>query len=332
MYSIVQRNRLATLGGLMLVISIGVVLLLFGLSTALAGGENGEGTGPSGDPPIAVDAGWSATTAVPPAFFRGGAGAVFSPSIFTYTSATSTTVSVTDDFCKGDQFRIFDFGVLIGDTSVVPSGACTEVGPDAAFADPSYSSGTFGPLPPGSHSITIQVIVNPFEGGRGYIRVDSCALCTKELAIDTLQPHAGDFPGIAAAIQQIQLSLFDQLWIDESHLDTAQGFRVFRHEKDAVLELRRVFGGSGTPAEVRSLIFGVKQDLVETDRLLALTKIEEAEALVAPNPELQAQVDQAVATARKWLERGDQDRDAGRQATAISRYYRAWDAVRLIPT
>ena len=153
----------------------------------------------------------------------------------------------------------------------------------------------------------------------------------KEQAIETLQTHAGDFPGIGAAIQQIELSLAPQLWIDESRLDPAQGFRVFRHEKDAVQKLRRVFGDSGTPDDVRFLIFGVKQDLVEADRLLALIKIEEAEAFVAPSPELQARVDQAVATARKWLERGDQDRDAGRQPAAISRYYQAWNAVRLIP-
>jgi hypothetical protein len=133
------------------------------------------------DPPIVVDAGWSATTQAPPAFFWSGPPGVFNwEGPFTFTSLTTVIVRVTDDFCKGDQFRIYDLGVPIGDTSAVAIGTCTEVGPDAAFADPTYSSGSF-PLGPGSHSIGIQVIVNPFGGGRGYIRVDSVVI---EVEID----------------------------------------------------------------------------------------------------------------------------------------------------
>jgi hypothetical protein len=149
---------------------------------AASGHDNGSVTaGDNSDPEIEVDAGWSATTEVPPAFFRFGEGPVFNEEgPFTFTSATPVTVRVTDDFCRGDQFRIFDFGVPIGDTSAVAIGACEEMGPDAAFADPTYSSGSF-PLGPGAHSLTIQVIVNPFGSGRGYIRVDS-AMCILNLA------------------------------------------------------------------------------------------------------------------------------------------------------
>jgi len=125
--------------------------------------------------PIAVDAGWSVTSAVPPAFFWSGGDGSFSGDVFTFSSPGPTILRVTDDFCRGDRFRIFDNGVLVGDTSEVPieTGCSAAVGPDAAFANPDvHSSGSFN-LGPGAHTIAIQAIVSPFGGGRGYIRVDS---------------------------------------------------------------------------------------------------------------------------------------------------------------
>ena len=148
------------------------------------------GTGPGGDPPIVVDAGWSATDAVPPAFsWMGGTGSS-SSSVFTFTSGGPTILRITDDFCKGDQFRIFDFETPVGDTSPVEATTCSGpgevsgVGPDTAFADPTYSHGSF-PLGPGDHSITIQAIVSPFGGGRGYIRVDSVPLAANNDSYST---------------------------------------------------------------------------------------------------------------------------------------------------
>jgi len=123
---------------------------------------------------IAVDAGWSATTTVPPAFFWSGTLPVFSSDgPFTFTVAGPACVSVTDDFDKGDQFSVYDSAGLLGTTPLVPQVLLApEVGPDAAFADPTYSSGTFV-VGPGSHSITIEVTANSLTVGRGYLRVDS---------------------------------------------------------------------------------------------------------------------------------------------------------------
>jgi hypothetical protein len=95
---------------------------------------------------------------------------------FTFSSSAPVVVKVTDVLCRGDQFEVFDFGVSIGTTSAVPVQECdTEpfvVDPDVAFGDPSFSHGSFV-LRPGSHSITIEVIADPFGFGSGYIRVDS---------------------------------------------------------------------------------------------------------------------------------------------------------------
>jgi len=172
-----------------------VVAILLGMAgrgpmaQADSPGPNGQIDHVGLDPEITVGAGWSATADVPPAFFWSGGDGVFSyDNPFTFTSAVPVIVRVTDDFCKGDQFRIYDFGVPIGDTSAVPSEApaCSSaVGPDAAFADPSYSSGSFM-LGSGPHSIDIQVIVSPFGGGRGYIKAD--AVITPALVEEVIFP------------------------------------------------------------------------------------------------------------------------------------------------
>src|ERR1044072_7614347 len=86
------------------------------------------------DIPIIVDAGWRN-------FQWSGAGPVFnSEGPFTFSSAASTILKVTDAFCKGDQFAIFDCGVQIGTTSSVPIGPCSgptdTTDPDAAFNAP----------------------------------------------------------------------------------------------------------------------------------------------------------------------------------------------------
>lgn len=133
---------------------------------------------------IAVGAGWSATTDVPPAFFWSGSAPVdASDGPFTFALSAPGCVSVTDDFLPGDRFRLTDDGEVIGSTPRVafgdPQTDDVEQGPAAAFADPTYSSATFG-LDAGLHSIAIEIIESPATGGRGYIRVDEAGspLCT----------------------------------------------------------------------------------------------------------------------------------------------------------
>jgi len=176
-----------TVGRFGRILSVVAIVMLASCELAGAAGPNGSG-GPSGDPPITINAGWYATSiAVPPAFFWGSGPQPFanldgegSPIPFTFSSGTDTILRITDDFCRGDQFKVFDGTiepVVIGTTLFVPTVPCSgtgqdEQGPAAAFLDPTYSSGAFR-LPAGSHAITIQVITSPFFGGRGYIRIDS---------------------------------------------------------------------------------------------------------------------------------------------------------------
>lgn len=157
----------------LLISSLGVVVLLASFAVpVMAAGDNGQFDSDVNDPPINIGAGWSATSTVPPAFFWSGTIPVYSSSgPFTFTSVVPVTMDVTDDFLKGDQFNVYDNTVLVGTTSLVAVDATSpEVGPDAAFADATYSSGSFI-LGPGSHSIDIEAIGASFTSGRGYIRI-----------------------------------------------------------------------------------------------------------------------------------------------------------------
>ena len=105
------------------------------------------------------------------------AGAVFAPlPPWTFTAPVGAYLIVTDAFLAGDIFLVYDFGVLLGSTSLVGFDydypySC-DIDPNPCYADPLMSSGIWF-LGPGSHSITIDVDTNPFWGGIGYLRVDA---------------------------------------------------------------------------------------------------------------------------------------------------------------
>lgn len=197
--------------------ALGLVLAMTGSGPAFADAtENGAIDSAGPHPmlaPITVGAPWFATTTVPPAFFWNPPDGPFD-----YVSAVGTAVYVTDDFLKGDQFEVFDNGVSLGVTNpVAVDAASPEVGPDAAFADPTYSSGCFN-LPPGAHSITLDVIVNPFAGGRGYIQVLE-GRCPTELTKEIVSGNDVDGDGeidnvVEVGIEDASMYDFKITWSD----------------------------------------------------------------------------------------------------------------------
>jgi len=106
-------------------------------------------------------------------FSFGGPSSPSNPSTFDFTSAAKGDIlKITDAFLKGDVFKVFDSGVLLGLTSFVPASTSnTTFDPDTAFADSTYSKGIFS-LAPGSHSISIITESSPFGSGGAYIRRD----------------------------------------------------------------------------------------------------------------------------------------------------------------
>jgi len=87
-------------------------------------------------------------------------------------NADHCKLTVTDGFLAGDEFRFFDFGNPIGDTSVVANTG-TDCGNDelACLASAAHSHGLFV-LAGGAHSLTGIVTDSPFGGGAGFFRID----------------------------------------------------------------------------------------------------------------------------------------------------------------
>jgi hypothetical protein len=81
---------------------------------------------------------------------------------------------VQDAFNKGDQFNVFDNGVLIGSTSVVPNVGIVQCAGDSTdpavcALDPGSSRGVFRLVTGQSHSITIQTaVINCCGAGAAY--------------------------------------------------------------------------------------------------------------------------------------------------------------------
>lgn len=91
--------------------------------------------------------------------------------------AGGALLRVVDAFESGDQFEVFDFGVSIGFTSLVPRGAFSDCGDDPVncLADPIMSKGSFA-LGAGSHSLSIVPVRSPNNLGSAYLDVSAAAV------------------------------------------------------------------------------------------------------------------------------------------------------------
>jgi hypothetical protein len=153
--------------------AVGVAVLAVGVAVlAISAGVANATT------KINPDAGWQS-------FITGGGldgASTAGPWVFTNTAITKITV--TDAFCRGDEFRVYDKDRLIGETSEVASDfpACpfelffpAEARADAALADPGFSHGVFY-LARGSHAIEFEnkALWSDTSTGTGaFFRLDS---------------------------------------------------------------------------------------------------------------------------------------------------------------
>ncbi|MFQ5604352.1 MAG: right-handed parallel beta-helix repeat-containing protein [bacterium] len=113
---------------------------------------------------------------------------------------------------------------------------------------------------------------------------------------------------IKKAIKNLKASLVGKYWQDDSHL-TKKGGKVFKKEKSAVKYLMKI---DDPPAAVTDAI----DALVETDRTLAQTAIDEAVAASA-NPK-------KIADAEKEMDKAQNEIDADKFDKGIDRFRRAW--------
>lgn len=103
----------------------------------------------------------------------GGNSVYADPPPWTFTSPLSGSVfTVTDAFITGDAFEVFDNGVSIGSTPLVPEGTSGSDDPAVTVLDPAFSHASFL-LGAGEHSITIVTLASPFGSGAAYFRLDA---------------------------------------------------------------------------------------------------------------------------------------------------------------
>ncbi len=83
--------------------------------------------------------------------------------------ASGAVLSVVDAFESGDAFQVFDFGVLVGSTSVPVGGVDCGDDPVACLATPGMSMGVFA-LAAGAHSLSLVALAGSGLGS-GYLQV-----------------------------------------------------------------------------------------------------------------------------------------------------------------
>jgi hypothetical protein len=143
------------------------VLLIFLMTTSVYAG------------PINVDAGWYG-------FCFGGDGSAatagcqnsgigVSGNSTTFTTLVPVLFKITDAFDKGDQFEVYINSVLTFTTPDVPVVGAAVSNPDLAFADLSYSHGSWL-LNAGSYSINVFAYDSPWGGGGAYLEVETASV------------------------------------------------------------------------------------------------------------------------------------------------------------
>ena len=100
-------------------------------------------------------------------------GEVGSSESFCFHSKHPMVLKITDYFCSGDRFAVYDNGVFIGETGPTHWDHCktSTCDADRAFESGSWSSLTHA-LHPGHHNVTVKVLLSPYSEGFGAIRVD----------------------------------------------------------------------------------------------------------------------------------------------------------------
>lgn len=140
-------------------------------------------------------------------------------------------------------------------------------------------------------------------------------------AINKLTPHVGERDAIELAIKLIEDSLEAWRWVDDFHLARDGGGGVFRLERQAVLELQFMldYHGSNLPAGLIDGTNMVIDDLVEADRILADTKLQDAlSGLRGPD------IDEILDRSQQNYDAGTAAQNGGNPALAIARFWDAW--------
>jgi hypothetical protein len=153
----------------------------------------------------------------------------------------------------------------------------------------------------------------------------------KNRAIGDLAPFEDESKKIEKAIKEIHKSL-EKGFVDETHLDSKDGKKVFDHEKHAVKELLHVLkeatkgkGKNKVSEDAAAAVSRAIDDLVTADRILATVQIEAAQDATVGDSKNQDKVDKETEKALKELAKGDAELAKGKEDKAIDDYKKDWE-------
>lgn len=183
---------------------------------------------------------------------------------------------------------------------------------------------------PGDYTVTVAVTDDDLgTGSDNFTTTVLGAIDLKNRVIDTLVPFESDSKDVEKAIEKINKSLDAKLWIDAVNLDIKKGHKVFDEEKNAVEKLMKLIKHddekkkSISPELEAAAQFGI-DNLVNADRVLAITAMLDATSIPVDNPKDQKKVDKENTKSSEEFVKGDEERDDGDFDKAIKHYEKAW--------
>lgn len=121
-------------------------------------------------------------------------------------------------------------------------------------------------------------------------------------------------------IEHIQKSLEVGLWIDENHLGSQHGHKVFDEEKKAVKKLMDIIDDPDTSQSVKNVCQSVINKLIEADKMLANTAYEEIKDYSGTVPK----VHEEIGKCEEELNKAKNELDQKKYDKAIDHYKKAW--------
>ncbi len=122
-------------------------------------------------------------------------------------------------------------------------------------------------------------------------------------------------------IGNITQSLDEEHWLDETHLDTRHGHRVFSLEKHAVKKLEELANHKNTPNSVKIACNNAILKLMNSDWLIAKTSLEEAVVEVGADTHF----DHEIALVEQKFQESYRRIEEQNYGSAIDLYRQAWE-------
>lgn len=122
-------------------------------------------------------------------FLFNGTNTTVTSNFLAYDASNELVLYLTDIGCSGDQFEIYDNGVLLGDSSVPTVNNCSVVlsDPSVAYAAPGYSTFSSTLAAGVTHNITLVMLASPYGGGTGALQVnlnlETCTIPSSNITV-----------------------------------------------------------------------------------------------------------------------------------------------------